>query len=180
MKTLYLLGGPMGVGKTTVGKLLLKKLAAGVFLDGDWCWNASPFVVNEETKAMVLDNITHLLKNFLSCSVYENVIFCWVMHEQEILDRILYGLGLLGEQGTAQKTAVLSVSLLASPEALTERILADAAAGLRDDRAVERSLERLKHYDSLNTIKIDVSRLSAEEAAGKIAALGAEAAALFR
>ena len=64
-------------------------LEHAVFLDGDWCWDAQPFVVNEETKAMVIRNICFLLNNFLHCSAYENIIFCWVMHEQEIIDSIV-------------------------------------------------------------------------------------------
>ena len=45
-----------------------------------------PFVVNEETKAMVVENICFLLNQFIHCSSIENIIFCWVMHEQEIVD----------------------------------------------------------------------------------------------
>ena len=77
MKQLYLIGGPMGVGKTTVCQLLKAKLPRSVFLDGDWCWDANPFQVTEETRAMVLDNICHLLNNFLRCSAYDHVLFCW-------------------------------------------------------------------------------------------------------
>ena len=50
MKTLYLIGGTMGVGKTTVCQLLKQDLPNSVFLDGDWCWDASPFQVTDETK----------------------------------------------------------------------------------------------------------------------------------
>ena len=89
MKTLYLIGGTMGVGKTTVSQQLKKELTNSVFLDGDWCWDADPFQVTDETKAMVMDNICYLLNNFLHCSAYENVIFCWVMHEQSIVDEIV-------------------------------------------------------------------------------------------
>ena len=64
MKTLYLIGGTMGVGKTTVSQQLKKDLINSVFLDGDWCWDASPFQVTEETKEMVLNNICYLLNNF--------------------------------------------------------------------------------------------------------------------
>ena len=60
-----------------------------VFLDGDWCWSAEPFVVTDKTKAMVMDNIAHLLGNFIRCSEYENIIFCWVLHEKAILDDLL-------------------------------------------------------------------------------------------
>ena len=48
MKTLYLIGGTMGVGKTTVCQLLKKKLPKNVFLDGDWCWDAAGGCDREE------------------------------------------------------------------------------------------------------------------------------------
>lgn len=51
----------MGVGKTTVCRRLKVLLPNSVFLDGDWCWDMHPFQITEETKAMVLDNICHLL-----------------------------------------------------------------------------------------------------------------------
>ena len=89
MKTLYMIGGTMGVGKTTVCQQLKRDLPNSVFLDGDWCWDANPFQVTDETKAMVTNNICYLLNNFLNCSAYENIIFCWVMHEQRIIDSIL-------------------------------------------------------------------------------------------
>lgn len=57
MKNLYIIGGTMGVRKRAVSQQLKKDLPNSVFLDGDWCWDASPFQVTEETKAMVTDNI---------------------------------------------------------------------------------------------------------------------------
>lgn len=89
MKRLYIIGGTMGVGKTTVCQELKRILPNSVFLDGDWCWDANPFRVNEETKRMVMQNIWFMLNQFLHCSVYENIIFCWVMQEQSIIDSIL-------------------------------------------------------------------------------------------
>ena len=61
----------MGVGKTTVSQQLKKDLTNSVFLDGDWCWDANPFQVTEETKEMVVHNICYLLNSFLHCSVYD-------------------------------------------------------------------------------------------------------------
>ena len=55
----------MGVGKTAVSQQLKSDLSNSVFLDGDWCWDANPFQVTNETKAMVTDNICYLLNNFL-------------------------------------------------------------------------------------------------------------------
>lgn len=65
MKRLILLSGPPGVGKSAVGKRLKMKLERSVFLDGDWCWDLHPFVVNEETKRLARANIRALLGNFL-------------------------------------------------------------------------------------------------------------------
>ena len=111
MKRVYLIGGPMGVGKTTVCRELQKRLYRSVFLDGDWCWDANPFQVTEETKAMVTENICFLLNNFLRCSAYDHVIFCWVLHQQGILDGLLSRLDV-------RDCRVQAVSLIASPEAL--------------------------------------------------------------
>lgn len=89
MKNIYIIGGTMGVGKSTVSRIVAEKLKNSVFLDGDWCWDAHPFQVTEETKKMVLQNICFLLNQFIHCSAYENIVFCWVLHEQSILDSIL-------------------------------------------------------------------------------------------
>ena len=70
MKNLYIIGGTMGVGKTAVSQQLKSDLSNSVFLDGDWCWDANPFQVTNETKAMVTDNIYYLLNN--DCSMTKN------------------------------------------------------------------------------------------------------------
>ena len=41
----------------TVSRQLKKDLHNSVFLDGDWCWDADPFQVTEETKEMVMRNL---------------------------------------------------------------------------------------------------------------------------
>ena len=38
---------------------------------------------------MAVKNICFLLNNFIKCSAYENIVFCWVMHEQSIIDDIV-------------------------------------------------------------------------------------------
>ena len=75
MKALYLIGGTMGIGKTTIRQQLKKDLPNSVFLDGDWCWDADLFQVTEETKDMVMRNICYLLNSFLRCTAYDNIIF---------------------------------------------------------------------------------------------------------
>ena len=164
MKTLYLIGGTMGVGKTTVSQQLKMQLDNSVFLDGDWCWDAHPFQVTEETKEMVLNNICTILNNFLQCSVYENIIFCWVMHEQSIIDTILVRLN-------PADCRVIPISLICSKEKLVQRLEQDVAAGVRTDDVIQRSVERIGLYQNLNTIKIDTSDKSVAAIVKEIAAL---------
>ena len=162
MKTVYLIGGTMGVGKTTVSQILKKKLPNAVFLDGDWCWDASPFRVTEETKAMVMDNICHLLNNFIHCSAYEHIIFCWVMHEQRIIDDILTRLDVF-------HCNIRNISLVCDAESLKARLEKDISSGLRSSDIIDRSVARIPLYCSLNTEKIDTSGTSAAQIADLIA-----------
>ena len=164
MKQLYLVAGTMGVGKTTVCQALKRKLARSVFLDGDWCWDMHPFQVTSETKEMVMQNIYFLLNSFLRCSAFEHVIFCWVMHEQAILDEILSRLDL-------ENCAVHTAALICSEDALRGRLQKDIDAGLRQPDVLERSLARLPLYDKLELQKIDVSAKSAKETAQELAEL---------
>ena len=149
MKTLYMIGGTMGVGKTTVCQQLKQDLPNSVFLDGDWCWDANPFQVTDETKTMVMNNI-YLLNNFLKCSAYENIIFCWVMHEQSIIDSIL-------EKLDTQNCEVKCVSLVADENTLRERLSADVEKGIRSLDVIERSIARIPMYQTLDTIIIDTN-----------------------
>ena len=150
MKTLYMIGGTMGIGKTTVCQQLKQDLPNSVFLDGDWCWDASPFRVTDETKTMVTNNICYLLNSFLNCSAYENIIFCWVMHEQSIINSIL-------EKLDTQNCEVKCVSLVADEKTLCGRLAMDVERGIRSEDVIERSIARIPMYRALNTIKIDTN-----------------------
>ena len=158
MKRLFLIGGTMGVGKTATCQVMKKKLNNSVFLDGDWCWDMQPFQVTEETKEMVMQNICYLLNNFIKCSVIENIVFCWVMHQQEIIDQILSRLD-------TQDCKVHLISLICSADVLRERLGKDIHAGIRTEDILGRSLERIPLYEKLNTTKVDVSNVTAEEVA---------------
>ena len=164
MKTLYLIGGTMGVGKTTVCKELKKELKNSVFLDGDWCWDADPFQVTKETKAMVLRNICYMLNSFIHCSAYDNVIFCWVMHEQSIID------GILRELDTTN-CIVRTISLTVDEPNLRGRLAADVAHGIRTADVIERSIKRISMYSELYTIKINTSNKSVPEVVNEIKSL---------
>ncbi len=167
MKNLIFLGGTMGVGKTATARALQALLPDCVFLDGDWCWDMKPFTVTEETKAMVTDNIVHLLRNFLRCSAFQNVVFCWVMHEQAIADGLLSALA-------GEDFRFWNFSLTCTGEALAARLQKDVAAGIRKADITGRSLPRLPLYEQVASRKLDVSSRTAEEAAGLLAAFVTE------
>jgi len=157
-RKLYVIGGVMGVGKTSVCKILNGKLPGSIFLDGDWCWNADPFIVTDQTKAMVLDNITYLLNNFISCGAYGNIIFCWVMNRQDIIDELL-------SRVNTDECEVVNISLVCSEDALRARLAGDIKAGFRTGDITERSVDRLSDYDFLETEKIDTTDKTPEEVA---------------
>lgn len=165
MKTVYLIGGTMGVGKTAVCRHLREMLCNSVFLDGDWCWDANPFQVTEETKIMVLQNICFLLNQFIHCSAYENVIFCWVMNQQAVIDHIV---GNIDQSDCSLKV----ISLVCSAETLRARIERDVASGIRKKDSFEKSVVRIPDYAALRTQKIRTDGKSAETVADEIAALG--------
>lgn len=156
VKTIYLIGGTMGVGKTTVCRQLKMKLDHSVFLDGDWCWDAHPFQVTEETKEMVQENICFLLNQFIHCSAYDHVIFCWVMHEQSIIDTILSGIDTVD-------CKVKNISLICNEQCLRDRLQKDVSAGSRTEEVIERSVSRIRNYQKLNTVKIDTSLKPVDE-----------------
>lgn len=157
MKHVYLIGGPMGIGKSTICNQLNQDLDHSVFLDGDWCWNMDPFIVNQDTKNMVLDNITHCLNNFIHTPGIENIIFCWVMHKQDIIDQIIQKLDTEG-------VGIHLISLICEKEELIKRMLIDR----RDNQTIRKSLQYLELYKDLDTQKIDVTTLDVQKTIDKI------------
>ncbi|MEG1774162.1 MAG: nucleotide kinase, partial [Oscillospiraceae bacterium] len=133
-------------------------LPRNVFLDGDWCWDMQPFIVNEETKAMVMKNICFQLNQFLKCSQYEHIIFCWVMHEQRIIDAILSSVDI-------ENCLIKSFSLIADQPSLVKRLKSDIDRGIRLADVMDRSVARINNYNLLDTEKIDVSNITPLQAA---------------
>ena len=164
MKKIYLIGGTMGVGKTTICQHLKMDLDKSVFLDGDWCWDANPFQATDETKAMVVQNICYLLNNFIHCSAYENIIFCWVMHKQSIVDGIINKLD-------TENCDIKKISLIVDEKNLQSRLKSDVAKGIRSDDVIDRSVAKIPMYQTLDTVKIDTNNKTVLEIVNEITAL---------
>ena len=110
---------------------------------------------------MVIRNICYLLNSFLHCSAYENVIFCWVMHEQSIID------GIMSELDT-ENCKVKSISLTVDEINLQNRLKADIANGIRTFDVIDRSIARISMYQTLDTIKIDTNNRTVQEIVDEI------------
>jgi broad-specificity NMP kinase len=160
MKNLIVIGGPMGVGKSSACRELLDRTDKAVWLDGDWCWMMHPWQVNSETRAMVGRNIIDLLRSFLVCSAYETVIFDWVLHMDAVTQIILAGLQDL-------ECRVVRVSLVCSPEELRARLIGDG----RPSSTVDEAVERLPLYQSLEAPCLDTSGLTVSQVADRLQAM---------
>lgn len=163
MKKLIMINGTMGVGKSTVSGIVADKLTPSVILDGDWCWKMNPWIFSEENKEMVIDNITQLLNAFLANSSFHYIVFCWVLHRESIFNQILSRLN-----GEFQ---LHKISLVCSEEALRAHFMKDVREGIRSMDDVTSSFARMTLYEKLDTRKIDVSHLTAENAAERIVQL---------
>jgi broad-specificity NMP kinase len=154
VKKLIIINGVPGIGKSSTCKELTNQLVNSVWLDGDWCWMMNPFIVNEENKRMVEDNITYLLRSFLKNSSFEYVVFNWVIPKEFIFELILDRL--LGLEYKLYK-----YSLVCNEETLKSRMKQD----LRTEERIHASIRDLNLYNEMNTVKIDTTSISAKEAA---------------
>lgn len=161
-KKLLLINGTMGVGKTAVCTALYKAIPQSVWLDGDWSWMMNPFVVNDENKQMIEDNLRHLLQNFFRNSSLHTIIFNWVLHTDEMFEMVLSWL-------TDFHYDVFKITLTCTPDALQKRLQKDLADATRNDPGViERSLARLALYEAMDTIKVDTTTLTIGETVDQI------------
>jgi cytidylate kinase len=160
-KKLIIINGTMGSGKTATCRLLNKSLEKSVWLDGDWGWMINPFIVNEENKNMVEDNLRHLLRNFLNNSSIEYVIFNWVLHTEEGFQLVLSWVNDI-------EFDLIKITLTCSQEELKKRLLKDIAEDRREESIINRSIDRLKMYDKLDTIKLDTSNLTIKQIVDEI------------
>ena len=157
-KKLIIINGTMGIGKSTTCKQLLSTCKDIVWLDGDWCWMMNPFTVNKETENMVLDNIQHMINNFIACKEYKIILFCWVIQKQEIFNRLI-------EKINLNSLDLHWITLVSDKDALIRRLEQDK----RDDACIKRSCEYTeKFFSDLESVKLDVSKLSVETVAEEI------------
>jgi broad-specificity NMP kinase len=147
MKKLIIVNGTMGSGKSSLCNELLKQLNNAIWLDGDWCWMMNPWNISDENKKMVIDNITHLLNNYLTNNSFEYVLFSWVLNKKEILDLLLDKL-----ENNSFKLFVFTVTC--SENIIEERL---KRRGL-SDTIIKDAIGRLGDYFQMESIFINSSK----------------------
>jgi len=152
-----IINGPMGVGKTTVGKTIADHHPGTAFIDGDWCMDIHPFVGNPETRAMAADNILHMIGNYQKCSVCSMVVLVWLMDDPQVIQKLMDGL-------SALQAEVKTVTLICDRENLIKRWEHDQACKWRTVEWLHVSLKSLPVFSSMDHV-IDTSKLSADRIA---------------
>ncbi len=155
-----IINGPMGVGKTTVGKYIAENYSGTAFIDGDWCFDLHPFVGNHETKTMAIDNILHMIDNYQKCSVCKMIVLVWLMDEQWVYQEIVDGISDMGLEAQ-------SVVLTCDKNNLISRWENDKTCEWRTQEWLEVSLQSLLFFSSLKN-SIDTSGLTVDRTADLI------------
>ena len=155
-----IINGPMGVGKTTVGKYISENNMGTAFIDGDWCLDIHPFVGNRETKTMAIDNILHMIDNYRKCSVCQMIVLVWLMDNHWVYESIIEGI-------TKLQMDIRSVTLICDKANLLRRWENDRNCEWRTDKWLEISVKSLSYFSSLEN-SIDTSDLSRDKVADMI------------
>ena len=164
-KTLLMILGPNGVGKSTAARLLMELRPHTAWVDADWCRAMNPFLLTEESEKTVEDNLFSLFFNFLSCPVVDTVVFPYGLHgdRAQRLERVLKRL-----DATPVSYCLKKVILVCSEEANRKRAIQDG----RDFQRMERGLQNTLHfYDAFPEPKIDTTFLTPEQVVQKIKAV---------
>ena len=155
-----IVNGPMGVGKTSVGKYIASTHAGTAFIDGDWCLDLHPFVGNRETKTMAIDNILHMIGNYQKCSLCSMIVLVWLMDNEWVRQSIVDGIASMGLEANA-------VTLMCNQDELIRRWKNDDKCEWRTDAWLTVSLKSLSLFAQQPNV-LDTTGLSIPEIAEMI------------
>ena len=104
----------------------------------------------KNAEKLVVENICAVLNNYLKTDCYKNVIFCWVLHKQEIWDGLLSRLDL-------SLCRVKKVAIVCSLQELSDRIDNDVSSGKRSVNISEKAKSYVRSYYDLKDVEIVAS-----------------------
>lgn len=155
MPKLVLLGGPTGVGKSTVMRLLENRIPHAALLDADDVWRVSKELTVEQNRHIALSNVVSVMRGYFEGGC-ETGILSWVFARSALYDPVIAGLEDMVDS--------IDQIYLTSTMAEIRRRLHKRG----DEERVEYSKTRLALIDSLPFTKIDTSRMTPEMVATAI------------
>ncbi len=155
MPKLVLLGGPTGVGKSTVMRLLENRIPHAALLDADDVWRVSKELTVEQNRHIALSNVISVMRGYFEGGC-ETGILSWVFARSALYGPVIAGL----EDMVDSVDQIYLVSSLAEiRRRLHER---------GDEARYEYSKTRLELIDALPFPKIDTSQMTPERVATAI------------
>lgn len=160
MKNLLFLCGPNGIGKTTIGKEIVKILPNSAYVDSDPCRLMNPFDLNDDTIPTVSENISGMILNYFHCPVVQTVLFSYGFHgrRKEVFERVLGRISVFQHR-------FIPYLLWCSEEENRKRMKIDHRDQARMERAIEISR---KAYQNIPYQRLDITDLTAVQAAERI------------
>jgi len=163
IKKYITINGGMGAGKTEVGRSVAEKLYGTAFIDGDFIIEIHPFGCADytSTKAMRLDNILHLSKNYYNFDDCKNIVLSWIMYEDTASELVA--------EISKLDVCFYHFVLTCNAETLTERWKNDEINDWRNDENLQTAIEQLEYFRNLpGATVIDTSELSVDMVANEI------------
>jgi hypothetical protein len=159
MNTFIFIHGPNGIGKSTVCKAIYRRLSRSAWLESEWCRMTNPFILNEESISLVIGNLTHMLRSYLTCSWLDYVIFSYGFHgpRRQIWETVLNHLKDI-------PYTFAPITLTCAEEENIARMTHDG----RDQARIQRALAVRHLYDELPYPKIDTTHLTVEQTADRV------------
>jgi hypothetical protein len=163
---LVLLGGPPGVGKTTVLALLEKRLKHSAVLDADDVWRVSEDLKSEENRPKALANVIAVMRGYCQAGC-ELAILSWVFARPELYEPVIDGLDDVVD-------SVNQVYLISTPDVLETRFrnrYIKSGNTFPVEPALDFSMSRLDLIEALPFQKIDTSEISSPATAEQVISL---------
>lgn len=119
----------------------------------------NPFAWNDELISLTTQNITHMLRSYLSCNALDFVIFSYGFHgpRQQIWETVLDHIRDISYQFSP-------ITLICDQEEWITRMSGDG----REVSRIQRALDTRPLYDSLPYPRIDTTRLTVQQTVSRI------------
>ena len=150
-RVLVLLGGPTGVGKSTVLEHLVRLIPDAAVVDADDVWRVGDDLATPENREHAIANPVSVIRGYIDAGAHV-LVLAWVFARRELYGPVIEALANHVDE-------IRQVYLVASEQTLAERL-----AG-RGDEKLEYSLSRLRLINELPFDKLDTDDMTPQEVA---------------